>query len=74
MIGRIFDGVDQSSLTKIQKHLANGAPLTVSDVHAALAFLKSLETPLIKADWQAIKEALQTEMIHIELMEMEIAA
>ena len=74
VIGRIFDGVDQSSLTKIQKHLANGAPLTVSDVHAALAFLKSLETPLIKADWQAIKDALQTEMIHIELMEMGIAA
>ena len=74
VIGRIFKGINQHPLKKIQKHLCSGAPLTESDVHAALAFLKSLETPLIKADWQAIKEALQTEMIHIELMEMGIAS
>ena len=74
VLSRIFDGLDVSMLTKIQKRLANGAPLTEIDVQAALDFLKSLETPLIKADWHKIKNALQTEMIQIELSELGIAA
>lgn len=74
VLSRIFDGLDVSMLTKIQKRLANGAPLTEIDVQAALDFLKSLETPLIKTDWHKIKNALQTEMIQIELSELGIAA
>lgn len=74
VLSRIFDGLDVSMLTKIQKRLANGAPLTEIDVQAALDFLKSLKTPLIKADWHKIKNALQTEMIQIELSELGIAA
>ena len=40
----------------------------------ALAFLKSLETPLIKQDWHHIKSCLTTEMIAIELQDLKEAA
>ena len=40
----------------------------------ALAFLKSLETPLIKQDWHHIKSCLTTEMLSIEFSEMGMAA
>ena len=74
VIGRIFKERDISALTKIQKRLATGAPVTVGDIHDALALLKSLETPLIKHDWHAIKDALTTEMIAIELQDLREAA
>ena len=74
VISRIFKERDISALTKIEKRLANGAPVTVADIEDALALLKSLETPLVKADWHEIKSALTTEMISIELDEIREAA
>ena len=74
VIGRIFPEVDLSPLTRLQKRLAAGAPVTEADIHAALAFLKSLETPMIKQDWHHIKSCLTTEMLSIELNELGMAA
>ncbi len=71
---RIFRALDLSPLTRLQKRLAAGAPVMESEIHAALAFLKSLETPMIKCDWHEIKAALTTEMISIELSELGMAA
>ena len=74
VLGRIFPEIDLSPLTRLQKRLAAGAPVTESEIHAALAFLKSLETPLIKQDWNYIKSCLTTEMLSIEFSEMGMAA
>ena len=74
VIGRIFPEADLSPLTRLQKRLAAGAPVTEAEIHAALAFLKSLETPLIKQDWHHIKSCLTTEMLSIELSELGMAA
>ena len=59
--------------SRLQKRLAAGAPVTEEEIHAALAFLKSLETPLIKQDWHNIKSCLTTEMLSIELSELGMA-
>ena len=74
VLGRIFPALDLSPLTRLQKRLAAGAPVTEADIHAALAFLKSLETPMIKQDWHHIKSCLTTEMLSIELNELGMAA
>ena len=74
MLGRIFPEIDLSPLTRLQKRLAAGAPVTEAEIHAALAFLKSLETPMIKQDWHHIKSCLTTEMLSIELSELGMAA
>lgn len=74
VLSRIFPDLDLSPMTKLQRLLAAGTPIHAEDVHKALALLKSLETPLIKHDWHAIKAALTTEMISIELDEMRKAA
>ena len=74
MLSRIFPALDLSPLTRLQKRLAAGAPVTEAEIHAALAFLKSLETPLIKEDWHRIKACLTTEMIAIELQDIREAA
>lgn len=71
---RIFPAIDLSPMTKMQRLLAAGTPIHAADVHKAMALLKSLETPLIKQDWHAIKAALTTEMIAIELQDFREAA
>ncbi len=40
VLGRIFPALDLSPLTRLQKRLAAGSPVTEADMHAALAFLK----------------------------------
>lgn len=74
VLSRIFPALDLSPMTRLQKRLAAGAPVTEADIHAALAFLKSLETPMIKQDWHHIKSCLTTEMLSIELNELGMAA
>lgn len=74
VLSRIFPELDLSPLTRLQKRLAAGAPVTESEIHAALAFLKSIEKPLIKQDWNHIKSCLTTEMLSIELSELGMAA
>ena len=71
---RIFPDSDLSPMTRLQKRLANGTPIHPEEIHAALKLLKDIETPLIKADWHAIKSALTTEMIQIEMDELRAAA
>ena len=74
VISRIFPDCDLSPMTRLQKRLANGTPIHPEEIHAALKLLKDMETPLIKADWHAIKSALTTEMIQIEMDELRAAA
>ena len=74
VLSRIFPELDLLPMTKLQRLLAAGTPIHAEDVHKALALLKSLETPMIKQDWHAIKAALTTEMIAIELQDLKEAA
>ena len=74
VITRLFPACNVSPLVTLQKRLAAGAPVEAADIEAALRLLKSLETPLIKADWHEIKSALTTEMIQIEMDELREAA
>ena len=74
MFRRVLPGFDVSPLVKIQKRLANGLPVTMDEIDAALRFLRSTETPLIKAKWADIKDAIITEQIKIEMDEMGMAA
>ena len=73
VLSRIFPELDLSPMTKLQRLLAAGTPIHAADVHKALALLKSLETPLIKEDWHRVKSFLTTEMIAIELQDLEAA-
>ena len=73
VLSRIFPAIDLSPMTKLQRMLAAGTPIHAEDVHKALALLKSLETPLIKEDWHRVKSCLTTEMIAIELQDLEAA-
>ena len=73
VLSRIFPDTDLSPMHKLQRLLASGAPVQAEDVHKALALLKSLETPLIKEDWHRVKSCLTTEMIAIELQDLEAA-
>ena len=74
VLSRIFPDCDLSPMTRLQKRLANGTPIHPEEIHAALKLLKDIETPLIKADWHAVKSALTTEMIQIEMDELRAAA
>ena len=74
VLTRIFPEVTVTSLTRLQKRLACGVPVTEDEIQAALTFLNDIETPLIKADWHKVKDALQTEMIAIELSDLGVAA
>ena len=73
VLSRIFPDLDLSPMTKLQRLLASGTPIHAADVHKALALLKSPETPLIKEDWHRVKSCLTTEMIAIELQDLEAA-
>ena len=66
-ISRILPSYDVSPLKTLQEKLASDTPLFVSDVDSALGCLKNVGKPLIRVPWDAIKDALTTEMVAIEL-------
>ena len=74
LINRLFFGVDTYCLWKLETHLANGVPLTVSDIDAALALLKSLEKPLMLMSAEAVSSAVMAEQVRNELESLGLVA
>lgn len=71
---RIFPERDFSPMVRVQKKLAAGTPLTVSEIDAALRLLCEMETPLIRIDASHVKNAAMTELVQIEVDRIGLAA
>ena len=69
LITRLCAHLDDAPLVRVEKRLAAGAPLTVAEIDAALAFLRTCEDALIKRTVDEVKSAVLTEQLAIELDE-----
>ena len=69
LINRLCPQIRTAALERVEKRLAAGAPLTVAEIDAALAFLRTCEDALIKRTTEDVKSAVLTEQIAIELDE-----
>jgi hypothetical protein len=67
LLERLFPGLDSAPLLRVESRLANGVPLTVAEIDAALSLLKSLEKPLMGKTADEVTSAVRTEQIQIEL-------
>lgn len=67
LIARLCPAIDCSPLERIEKKLAAGSPLTVSEINEALTLLNHCENELIKTTVSDLKDAVLTEQIAIEL-------
>lgn len=72
LLARLCPEIMDGELERLEKRLAAGVPLTVSEIDAALALLHRCEDALIKHSVAAIKDAVMIEQIAIELDELEI--
>jgi len=72
LIGRLCADIDCAPLERIEKKLAAGMPLTLSEIDAALSLLHRCEDALIKRHVTDLKQAVLTEQICIEMDEMGI--
>ena len=73
LINRLFFGVDTYCLWKLETHLANGVPLEVADIDAALALLTALEKPLMRMSAEAVSYAVMAEQIRNEMESLGLA-
>lgn len=69
LINRLCAHLDDASLVRVEKRLAAGAPITVDEIDAALAFLRTCEDALIRHTVGEVKSAVLTEQLAIELDE-----
>ena len=70
-----FRGAARTALLRrIERRLAAGVLMRVEDIDAALAFLRSIEKPLMGLSVSAVTSAVRTEQIAIELDALGIAA
>ena len=69
LINRLCARLDDTPLVRVEKRLAAGAPLTVDEIDAALAFLRTCEDALIRCSVSEVKSAVLTEQLAIELDE-----
>lgn len=67
LIERLCPDVNAGSLERIEKRLAAGVPLTVSEVDAALSTLRKCEDALIKRSVSDVNNAVFAEQCCIEL-------
>lgn len=74
LIARLCSDIDCGPIALIEKKLAAGELLTMEEIDGALALLKRCEDALIKHSVDAIKSAVLTEQIVIELDELREAA
>lgn len=74
LIARLCSDIDCAPIERIEKKLAAGVPLTMEELDGALALLNRCESALIKHSVSAIKSAVLTEQIVIELDEIKEAA
>ena len=70
LIARLCPQIDVSALEKIEKKLAQGVPLTITEIDAALSLIRKCEDALVKNTVQEIKDAVITEQVCIELDEL----
>ena len=68
---RLFPDADLSAMEKIHKSIDNEG-VAIDDVDSALRLLNQCETMMIKIDRQAVKDAVLTEQIQIEMDSQEI--
>lgn len=71
---RVLPGLDTAPMQKLQKKIANGTPITIQEIDAAMRVLRAAEKPLLRTPWQAIKDAVMTEQIQIEIDAMGLAS
>lgn len=69
LINRLCGNLDDAPLTRVEKRLAAGTPLTVAEIDAALAFLRVCEDALIRHTVEEVKSAVLTEQLNIEFEE-----
>lgn len=74
LIERVLPGTDCAPLLKVERRLAAGVLMCVEDIDAALALLKSIEKPLMGLSVEAVKGAVRTEQIQIEMDALGVAA
>ncbi|MFA7290923.1 MAG: hypothetical protein WC023_01620 [Rhodocyclaceae bacterium] len=74
LINRLFPAVDTAPLLKLETRLANGVPMTVEDIDAALALLKSLEKPLMLMSAEAVSSAVMAEQVRNEMESLGLVA
>ncbi len=74
LINRLFPSVDTACLQRLETRLANGVPLSVADLDAALSLLTSLEKPLMGMSAAAVSAAVLTEQVAIEFEALGMAA
>lgn len=74
LLARMFPAIDAGPLLKLENKLANGVPLTVEEIDAALRLLKSMEKPLMGKTVDEVTSAVRTEQIAIELDAIKEAA
>lgn len=74
LLSRMLPDIDAGPLLKLENKLANGVPLTVEEIDAALRMLKSMEKPLMGKTVDEVTSAVRTEQIQIELDAIKEAA
>lgn len=67
LINRLMPTFDTSPIFKIECKLANGAPLTIAELDSVLKALNAIETELLKFPFSAVRDAVLTEQINIEM-------
>lgn len=71
---RICPHIDSRPLLQIEQRFAAGTPLTIDLIDHALRVLREVEDELMKHTVEAVKDAVVTEQILIEMDAMKEAA
>jgi hypothetical protein len=67
LANRLFPEADTASLLHIETQLAGNDLITIEDIDAAMAMLKSLKKPLMRMPAAVVRDAVITEQLCIEL-------
>lgn len=70
LIERLLPDTPCTPMQSVSKKLAAGVPLTQGEIDACLALLNRCETRLIKVPREAIRSAVLTEQINIEVEQL----
>ena len=70
LIARLCPQIEVTALGRIEKKLAQGVPLTIAEIDAALSLIRRCEDALVKKTVQEVKDAVITEQVCIELDEL----
>lgn len=67
LLERLLPQIDSAPLTRIEKKLAAGTPLTVAEIDDAMRMFSTCETALLRFTRAEVVDAVVTEQIAIEL-------